>query len=1097
MEKSPIEKIKTGITLQRLHNRIEEIGRYLFGEAVTLFPIQYNEVPETILTSAMIPAGEWIIIDKKEMPDPVHGNSIIWLRRRFNIPGSFKNQRVCLYIWAGNLESTGYLETIEGMVYLDGTAYQGIDWNHREVLLPGDFSQEYEHEITIRLNFRKRHKHRQIVNLEIRTIRLPVFRLYQKLKTIYDSILLLDKDRSDTIELIKFLDNMIRKIPFTNPGSDEFIKAVEDVEREFEIPPELYAGIRPVASVIGHSHIDVAWLWDLSDTGRKARQTFSTVCRLMEEYRDFTYIQSQPQLYEFIRECEPELFERIKKFSSQGRWQAEGASWVEPDMNIPSGESIVRQFLYGKKYFREYFDHDCKILWLPDTFGFNGNLPQIMKKSRVDYFVTSKISWNQYTRFPYDVFRWRGIDGSEVFSYFLTAPHRDGGVMATYNGKLIPSEIKGAWDIFSEKDRLDEILLAYGFGDGGGGPTREMMERFPVLGKIPGIPEVKHGYLHEFLEKIEGVGEDLPTWHGELYLEYHRGTLTSRSAVKKWMRNLEISLNILEKTVSLGVLRGKIEMDEEIKLFLDENWKILLLNQFHDIIAGSSIHRVNIEAEMQMKNASIKVENKTGQILKRIFKPDKRKYAIFNPNTFDTVDIVEFETDRSEFHEERMFEYMKDSRGKIYRVQMIDESKIVFTPFINALEVEEFEFDRFEEEIEYNFVEVNGNNIDTQFYNTTINNAGEITSFKDKRISPERNAVIHGEVFNRWDFYEDRPLNWDAWDIDEYYREFPLEGPEFISGEWIEKGPIRALFRTKRKFRNSHIIQDVCFYAHTPRVDFKTRIEWHDKNILIKTAFPVDVNSNEAYYEIPFGYITRPTHRNYPHNRASFEVPAQRWSAVFENGYGGAILNDCKYGHSTKGTTLELTLLKSAVYPDPDAEEGIHRFTYSYIPLISSQPNFDLINESSILNMPFIDISNYSKKDEYPKKEKNGNESASESFRIISRENHVVIDTIKPGEKNDTITVRLHESLKGRREATLIVPDCIEKAYETNLLEEINDKDIPGSLGQLPLAKQLNLPEEINDESIPLELIRNEGCKEIKMYFKPFEIKTVVLFYPG
>ncbi|MCD4783339.1 MAG: hypothetical protein K8T10_05830 [Candidatus Eremiobacteraeota bacterium] len=1069
MEKSPIEKINLEMTLGRLANQIKEIGRYIFGESVTLFPIQYKETPETILTPAMILPGEWTVWDEKDLPTHISPHSIIWLRRRFNIPGNLENQRLCLYIWAGNHEPTGYLETVEGMVYLDGIAYQGIDWNHREVLLPEDFSSDLDHELTVRLNFKTSHKHRKIVNLEIREIKLPVFRLYQKLKTLYDSIVLLDKDRLDTLRLIEWLDDIIREVPFTNPGSYEFISAVEEVARKFEMPAELSIGIQPIASAIGHSHIDVAWLWDLSTTGRKTRQTFSTVCRLMEEYPDFTFIQSQPLLYEFVRESEPELFERIQNYSSEGRWQAEGATWVEPDMNIPSGESIVRQFLYGKKYFRKYFKHDCRILWLPDTFGFNGNLPQIMKKSGVDYFVTSKISWNQYTRFPYDVFKWRGIDGTEISSYFLTAPHRDGGQMATYNGKLIPSEIKGAWDIFSEKNILDEILLAYGFGDGGGGPTREMLERFPVLGKIPGIPKVKHGNLCNFFRKIEGVGEKLPIWSGELYLEYHRGTLTSRASIKKWMRNLENSLNILEKAVSLGILCGKIKMDEEIKLFIDENWKILLLNQFHDIIAGSSIHEVNVEAERQLKEASIRVNKKTSQFMQRLFDFDKNKYTIFNPNTFDAVDVVEIDSSKIEAGKEHLFEYVKSTGGKMYRAQMADESKIIFTPFIKALEAENFEFHKAKEKIEYNFVRVNGDLISTPFYEAKINLAGEITSFEDKRISSRRDAIIPGEVFNKWKYFEDRPLNWDAWDIDEYYREFPLEDSDLISGEWIENGPIRALFRTKRRFRNSHIIQDICFYAHTPRIDFKTRVEWHDKNTLIKASFPVNVNSNEAYYEIPFGYIARSTHKNYPQDRASFEVPAQRWAAVFENGYGGAVLNDCKYGYSANGSTLELTLLKSAVYPDPDAEEGIHQFIYSYMPVVASHPNFDLLKESGMLNMPFLNLSGKYQKDDNQETEKGGENSISGAFRIISRENHVAINTIKPAEDVDGIIIRLYESLNSRGEATLFIPECVEKAFEVNLLEEINEN------------------------SIPLELTRKDRFKTIRLFFSPFEIKTIVI----
>ena len=1057
MKNSLNEQINRELLFSRLEKRVEEMGKYIYGSSSSLIPIQHKETPEQILSSPTIPLGDWMIVESENLPVSQNQKAVSWFRRRFEIPEKMRNKDYCLYCWFGNMEPTGYLETVEGMIYIDGVPYQGIDWNHREVLLPPDFSHNYEHELTIRVNFKKEHTNRRIISLEIREINLQVFHIYYRLKYMLDSVKLMDPNRLETIKFLQLIDSLIRIIPFTDPGSSNFITAIEKLDELFIIPHEFEDKISPTVRAVGHAHLDVAWLWDLETTGRKARQTFSTACRLMEESHEFTFIQSQPQLYEFFRESEPGLFQRIQKYAREGRWETEGSTWVEMDTNIPSGESLARHFIYGKRYFQEYFNYDCKILWLPDTFGFNGNLPQVMKKSGVDYFATSKISWNQYTRFPYDVFRWEGIDGSKVLAHFLTAPHRTGKPWATYNGKLIPSEVKGAWDKFSEKEILDEVLLTYGFGDGGGGPTRQMLAQFPVMKSIPGLPKVIPGKAIETFEKISKTEDSLPKWKGELYLEYHRGTLTSRAEIKKLNRRAEDSLNILEKLISLGILKDRNSMDEVLKNQMDGLWKTLLLNHFHDIIAGSSIHDVNMQSESQLRAVILKSKELIKAEAEKLLCQSPKSTVLFNPHAFPVTDIIEIPAHPEEKEPKKA---IRDIKG---RTKLIQKS---FDRYLATVNMDSMEIRNLclssaasKKTGELPTVKVENMTVTNQFYKAKIDKSGQLFSLLDLRTTPQREMIPKGRKANTIVFYEDRPINWDAWDIDEFYREFPLEEMKITRSEWIEKGPVRATFNVFGKFRNSEFVQSISFYAHTPRIDFKILIDWHDKNIIIKTAFPLDINTDEAYYEIPYGYIKRHTHSNRPSDRAAFEVPAQRWAAMFERGCGAALLNDSKYGYSCKDSTLELTLLKSAVYPDPDGEKGAHEFTYSFLPLTTSEPGNEILREASILNLPVQTFKGLRVKDE----------NISHNFSVKSQGNHVVLNTVKPSEDNNNIVLRLYESQNRRGEAVLNIPDEVKLIGEVNLLEQ----------------------KEVDKTSYVLT--QKGKSKTVRLFFKPFEIKTLLL----
>jgi alpha-mannosidase len=393
----------------------------------------------------------------------------------------------------------------------------------------------------------------------------------------------------------------------------------------------------------------------------------------------------------------------------------------------------------------------------------------------------------------------------------------------------------------------------------------------------------------------------------------------------------------------------------------------------------------------------------------------------------------------------------------------------VFAPRLNSLSTADFRFEPAKPGEAFEAITIDGNKVETPFYIAFVNEHGEIVSLIDKRTPEPREVIKPGERANRLSFYEDRPLNWDAWDIDEYYREFPLEEPETIVSRWVEKGPVRCSLVTIKKFRNSSIMQHIFFYTHTPAIDFETLVDWHDKNILIKASFPVNVNSDEAYYEIPFGYVKRSTLTNRPHERAMFETPAMRWSALYETGYGAALINDSKYAYSNHDSTLELTLLKSAVHPDPDAEEGSHRFTYTLLPCISSQPDSELIAKAAVQNLNGMVFNQTDELNNSGTDTEGGRVCKDEPFYVKSEKNHIILETIKPGEDNKSIILRLYESLNMRGSAEVFIPSCFIEAKEVNMLED-------------------EIPDSVSDE-----IIKETNAGKIKIHFKPFEIKTIRL----
>ncbi|MBO5790650.1 MAG: alpha-mannosidase, partial [Clostridia bacterium] len=617
-------------------------------------------------------------------------------------------------------------------------------------------------------------------------------------------------------------------------------------------------------ALIGHTHIDVAWLWTLAQTKEKAQRSFSTALRLMEKYPAYVFQSSQPQLYAYVKENDPALYEKIKQRVKEGRWEVEGAMWLESDTNLVSGESLVRQILFGKRFIKEEFGIDSKMLWLPDVFGYTAALPQILKKVGVDYFFTIKTTWNETNAMPHDNMIWQGLDGSSVFAILGDS----------YVKELNPETVKNTWKTHKDKKYTNICLSTFGYGDGGGGPTPEMLERYDRLKHgLPGYPKLRIQKSLEtvkqtesqFLESTKKRGFT-PKWVGEMYLEMHRGTYTSMAKNKKNNRQSEFLYTTLEKAaVTNMLLNEKATYPKEL---LRCNWETILKNQFHDIIPGSSIKEVYEDSDAEYEKLLSEGNAAYTKTLSGIAENVKTEGGIFvyNPTPF------------------------------VYDGQVETENGTVFVSGIPA-----GGYAVVEGKAGQNAVCVTAKTIENEYLRIEFSDKYHLVSLYDKK--QDRELIEAGKEGNVLAVYEDYPRAYDAWEITEYYRQKRWVADNVSSVEIINEGT-RGGVRIKRAYGNSEILQTVLLREGSARLDFETEIEWHEDHVLLKAEFPFAIFAPRATYEIQYGHIERPNHRNTSWDQAKFEVPAHKWADLSESDYGVSLLNDCKYGYSAEGNVM-------------------------------------------------------------------------------------------------------------------------------------------------------------------------------------------------
>jgi alpha-mannosidase len=746
-------------------------------------------------------------------------------------------------------------------------------------------------------------------------------------------------------------------------------------------------------SAVGNSHIDMAWLWPWTETVEVVRNTFGTALELMREYPDFKFTASTAQAYEWMEEKYPAMFREIQQRVKEGRWEVIGGMWVEPDLNMPDGESLVRQILYGKRYFREKFGVDIKIGWNPDSFGYNWQLPQIYKRSGIDYFVTQKLLWaSEFTRFPYRLFWWQAPDGSRLLTYFPSdyANQIDPQKMARDSATYGPMMWKYNGGTNSAPAGALDVMYLYGVGDHGGGPTRvdldtalrwqqspQQVQNRDLPGAPKQAPDLVYPQLSfstatQYFADLEKNKNELkiPTWDGELYFQYHRGVQTSQSEEKRGNRQNEVLALEAEKVVSIETLFGASWPQQNF----DAVWKDILFNQFHDILPGSGIHINYVDAARKYEVASRidrdMIHAGLNDIASRV-KSDGVSVLVFNPLSWARTDEIEAEVQLPA--EVRQFR-LEDADG------LVDYRVIRSNPTTNSVRVRILA--KNVPATGYKLIGVvpgagpvpakptlsaTSDSLENEFIRLKIDfKTGCITSLFDKRSNTEALALpVQSEgspaaspdglpCGNLLQAFVDKPKRWDAWNVD----------ADFVKQHWdlmqadevtlVESSPLRAVIRVKHHFHKSSFVQDITMRPGVARVDVHMQADWHEQHILLKVAFPVSARSDHATYEIPYGSVERPTTRNTPAEQAQFEVPALRWADISDSTHGFSLLNESKYGYDAKDNVLRLSLLRSPTWPDPDTDQGHHEFTYSLYPHGGTWREALTVRQGYELNYPLI-----------------------------------------------------------------------------------------------------------------------------------------------
>ncbi|MEM6638037.1 MAG: glycoside hydrolase family 38 C-terminal domain-containing protein [Pseudomonadota bacterium] len=781
---------------------------------------------------------------------------------------------------------------------------------------------------------------------------------------------------------------------------------------------------------VGHAHMDIGYLWPVMQSRRKNARTYSNVLRLMERFPDYHFSQSQPQLYSYTERDYPEIFQRIKERVAEGRWEIMGGMWVEPDANISGPEALVRQIMLGRRYFRDRFgDVETPVLWLPDTFGFCWSLPQLMKQADLKWFVTNKVNWNQYNKMPASTTWWQGIDGTKVLTHFLTTP-RDVQYLpfpTNYKSDLSAPEVFGTYENTTLKAAVPYVPISYGYGDGGGGPTEELIEKARIYSSMPGAPQIRMGPVRTFFETLEERQPDLPTWNGEIYLEGHRGVLTSQAWLKRANRKSEVLLRLVEFVESHARMLGN-EIDTRADM--TKAWELLCLNQFHDILSGTAVTKVFDDARNDFRQIQEIGENRLRSTVQSLAPqlPANTSAVALNSLPFARSRIGFLASAQS-----RDYRHV-DGRGITSQVvaggrlvefpDMPPLSAIPLAPADAAVEAEP------DPKAVSARVDTSGPVLENAYLRVSFASNGEIAQILDKRQG--RQVLRPGVNGNRLQAFEDRPISWDAWDIDAFFEDRGEIVSGLVSMEIVETGPLRAAVRIERHYRQSRITQTVTLMRRSARVDFRTHVDWHESHLLLKAAFAVNVLSPLATFEIQWGNLQRPTHRNTSWDYARFEVPAQSWADLSEGDYGVALLNDCKYGYDVRDDVLRLSLIKSATMPDPEADQGEHIFTYSLFPHPGDWRH-GVIEEAYDLNheLRVIPVSG------------SGIDVAETEVPFVSTPDPgVVIQTLKPAEDGDDIIIRLFEAHRCRRTATVRFGVAPARVSYCNLLEE-PDEDIP------------------------------------------------------
>ena len=790
---------------------------------------------------------------------------------------------------------------------------------------------------------------------------------------------------------------------------------------------------------VGNSHIDMAWLWPWTETVEVVRNTFQSVLDLMREYPDFKFTMSTARAYLWMQEKYPELYKEIEKRQKEGRWEVIGGMWVEPDLNMPGGESLVRQILVGKRYFQKNFGVDVKIGWNPDSFGYNWQLPQIYKKSGINYFVTQKLLWaHDYTTFPYKLFWWQSPDGSKMLTYF---PH-------DYAGGIDPISLGNdlsVWApaIYGPKLQDNPVIMhLYGVGDHGGGPTRTMLDNAQRLMKPDAVfPKLEFSTATDFFNELDKKLPELkvPTWNDELYFQYHRGVFTTQAETKKRIRTTEELLLNAEKFAALSTLYGRSYPSGNF----ETAWQGLLFDDFHDIFPGSGIGVNYLDAKRNLED----VQRIAHGILRGAIHTISARantqgpgvpVVVFNPLSWPRKQVIET---KAQLPGPARYIAVVDAAGKPVDSQLLKIDAATHTAhFLLFADVPSLGYKTFfvraatKPAAIQNPVKSSSDTLENQFVRLKIDpQNGCMTSLFDKRSATEALALPETDTGgpknsicgNLLQTFVDKPKRWDAWNIDADFEDHYWNLDSADEVKLVEHGPLRAVIQIKQHFQNSTFIRDVILTKGSPRVDVKTQVEWHEQHILLKVAFPLSAHNEKASFEIPYGSIQRPTTRRTPAEQAEFEVPAIKWGDLSDDKHGFSLLNNCKYGYDAKGNVLRLSLLRSPTWPDPHADQGHHEFIYSLYPHGGTWKEAATVNQGYDLNYPLMSAQT---------EKHQGALGPAHSFLQITA-GDVVLTAIKKAEDGDDLVFRYYEWAGKSGNVQLHLPASAKSANDADLME--------------------------------------------------------------
>ena len=1002
-------------TLERAAQFLEVLRSTIVQDPMAVENVQYHSGRE--------PEGAW-----EDFPrDGYWGKNDAWYRFRavFTIPAQYDGKYVRCRLVTGR-EDMWNGTNPQLLVRINGEVKQALDTNHHDVALTFSARAGERYTLDFEAYAGREYDNRPFRELPLR-FELTAYchdavseRAYYDFYAIKRAAEMFPETDYRRIQMENYLTAAMNLLDCRVPGSEAYfasLKAASDyLHREFY---EKFCGRETVvANCLGHTHIDVAWLWRIAQTRAKACRSFATELALMDEYPEHYFMSSQPQLYQYVKEDCPEIYEKIKQRVKEGRWEVEGAMWLEADCNLTSGESLIRQILHGKRFMKQEFGVDSHILWLPDVFGYSSALPQILKKSGIDTFVTSKIHWSETNHFPYDTFLWKGVDGSEIFTQYIlcgdeNAKPGDGSFYSTYTGMVLPNTLAKGWEIYQQKSLNDELLVTIGYSDGGGGVTREMLEMNRRLQYgLPGTPKTRITTAKDAIGRIRKnvEGKKLPKWFGELYLERHRGTYTSMAKNKNYNRRSEF---LLQEVEGLSLTEKHLTGAAYPKQALYEDWTTVLLNQFHDIIPGSSIPEVYEDSAAQYEALLKKNLARRNHALQALANGCAEKgVLVYNPTGVRRGGMIHIAGEPV---------YVKDVPAwgwKVIQPGMLQTENEAPTAAPSHLE--------------------------NHYYSIELDETGCLTSIYDKI---NRRQVLTGRA-NVLEAFDDHPRNCDNWEISNYYTEkkWEIDDVQSLHAAHDEQ---TARVTIRRRFLHSTLEQTVTIYRDRPGIDFSLSADWYEHHIFLKTAFPVDILSDKATYEIQCGAVERPAHQNTSWDAAKFEVCAQKWADYAEAGYGVALLNDNKYGYAIHDGVMRLSLLKCGTYPNPQADQGEHHTRYCLLPHAGDWREADIPGLAYAYNCPLETAIAA------------GGGTLPAVFSAVSAsQKNILVTTVKESCDGEDMILRAYESQGKRTEVSLRLGFAVQSAAEVDLMEE----------------------------NVLQELSLQDG--RLFLMFRPFEIKT-------